>query len=176
MIRRFCPDLIVTCRPCDYHADHRAVSQLVQDASFLLNVPLHCPDTPIMPHYPVIVFSWDDFKNAGPHRHDVVVDIDSSAERKIDMLLNHESQFFEWLPWNKGWTDRLPSAGDAEGRRQWLRDGWLVRNKKQADKARAALAAKYGPAGNKTVYAETFEISEYGRQPSPEDISALFPF
>lgn len=176
MIRRFCPDLIITCRPCDYHADHRAVSQLVQDASFLLNVPLHCADTPIMPHYPVIVFSWDDFQKPAPHAQDIAVGVDDVVETKIDMLNCHTSQFYEWLPWNKGWTDRLPPASDTEGRRRWLREGWIVRNEKQADKARAALLRKYGAAGQNIACAETFEISEYGRKPSPEDIAELFPF
>lgn len=58
-IRRFRPDVIITNRPNDYHADHRNVSLLVQDASFLLTVPHICADTPYLTHTPAILF-WPD--------------------------------------------------------------------------------------------------------------------
>ena len=43
IIRQYVPDLILSHRACDYHADHRAVGQLIQDASYLLTVPHVCP-------------------------------------------------------------------------------------------------------------------------------------
>ena len=55
-IRRFKPDLIITNRLNDYHADHRNTAQLVQDASFFLTVPCICADTPYMDHMPVVLY------------------------------------------------------------------------------------------------------------------------
>lgn len=53
LIRRFQPDLIFLPRPNDYHPDHRAAGQLVQDSAYLLMVPNICPDTPAMAFNPV---------------------------------------------------------------------------------------------------------------------------
>lgn len=47
-IRNFKPDVIFTNRACDYHPDHRATGQLVQDCSYLMGVPAICPDTPVL--------------------------------------------------------------------------------------------------------------------------------
>ena len=59
-IRSYHPDLIISHRTNDYHADHRAVGQLVQDASYLLTVPHECPDVPAMRQMPVIMYNVDN--------------------------------------------------------------------------------------------------------------------
>ena len=60
-IRRFQPDLVLTHRTCDYHPDHRAVAQLVQDASFSVTVPAIVPDTPALSKDPVVAYMADLF-------------------------------------------------------------------------------------------------------------------
>ena len=67
-IREAEPDLIITHRTNDYHADHRAVAQLVQDSAYLLIVPHECPETPAMKKMPVIMFNVDDFSNPASKR------------------------------------------------------------------------------------------------------------
>ena len=174
LIREFSPDVIITHRLCDYHADHRAASQLVQDAAYLLMVPLICPETPIMAKYPIILFSWDAFRKSCPFMPDLAVVIDDSAETKLDMLNCHVSQFYEWLPYNQGRLEQVP--GDPLKRREGLRLEWLSYNQRQANLARALLVARHGEAGMKMLYAETFEVSEYGRQPTFEELNELFAF
>lgn len=65
-IRNFKPDVIFTNRACDYHPDHRATGQLVQDCSYLMGVPAICPDTPVLRktheervEYLRSTFNWD---------------------------------------------------------------------------------------------------------------------
>src|SRR5947209_11595852 len=56
LIRAFRPDLVLTHRSVDYHADHRFTGLLVQDAAYLLTVPAICPDVPHLPRSPVILY------------------------------------------------------------------------------------------------------------------------
>src|ERR1051325_10878164 len=112
------PDLVLTNRPTDYHRDHRYTAQLVLDATYMLTVPPMCPDTRHLDRMPVFAYWHDDFTEAGAFRADVIVPIDATIETKIDMSSKHESQFFEWLPFNAGTLDTFPK--DAEGRRTKL--------------------------------------------------------
>ena len=70
-----------------------------------------------------------------------------------------------------------PSASQPKLRRQWLGERWEQRQSSEARNAQAALQRWYGEkAASKIKYAESFEICEYGQQPSPEEILRLFPF
>ncbi len=60
-IRTFRPDLILTHRTCDYHPDHRAVGQAVQDASYLVTVPKIAPEVPALARDPVVAYMPDLF-------------------------------------------------------------------------------------------------------------------
>jgi N-acetylglucosamine malate deacetylase 1 len=65
-IRTFGPDLVLTHRTNDYHPDHRAAGQAVQDASFLVRVPLVVPETPVLQYDPVVSFMADLFTKPNP--------------------------------------------------------------------------------------------------------------
>ncbi len=192
-IREYSPDLIITHRPNDYHADHRAVAILVQDASYMLTVPHECPDVPAMREMPVIAFAEDRFTNP-PFRADIVADIDRVAEKKFDALHLHTSQMYEWLPYINGDPREVPPADDTAGRMAFLKGesveldttdeevmqktlGYAQRFAKPAAKFRAKLIEKYGKdRGSRIRFAEAFEISEYGKQPTEKEKKALFPF
>ena len=101
IIRAFKPDVVISHRTCDYHADHRAAGQLVQDAAYLVKVPLCCPDTPIPDENLVFACCYDGFTDPRPFRADAVIPIDDVLEKKLQMMDCHVSQFYEWLPWIK---------------------------------------------------------------------------
>jgi hypothetical protein len=102
-----------------------------------------------------------------------VVSIDDVFQKKIDMLDAHVSQFYEWLPWTTGNLDQVPK--DAVERKKWLAAQPMV-VRKGAPEWRAALEKRYGAEATSIQHAEAFEITEYGRQPSEEEIRKLFPF
>lgn len=173
-IREFAPDLIMTHRPNDYHPDHRYTSQLVQDACYLVTVPNNQALTDHLPSNPVAVYFSDTFKKPCPFTPDVAVDIDDVIERKLDLLDCHESQMYEWLPYNQGVLDQVPA--DKALRREWLRTPF-INPRSEADPFREVLVRLYGEERARGIrYAEAFEACEYGAPLTPDLIPVLFPF
>jgi LmbE family N-acetylglucosaminyl deacetylase len=168
-IRQWQAGLVITHRPWDYHPDHRATGQLVQDSAYLVNVPYVCPETPALRRPPAFFYLEDAFRRPAPFQADAAVNIDDTWERKLDALDAHESQVYEWLPWVDA-VDAPPSAAD---RRKWLDAAW---SREPSACTRAALVRRYGPECAAGVrHAEAFELSQYGRQPSTEELEEMFP-
>jgi len=175
LIRAFQPDLIMSPRPNDYHPDHRYTALLVQDAAYMIMVPNVCAFSERLQHNPAIVYVGDTFQKPYPFVPDVIVAIDDAVEQKVDMLHAHESQVYEWLPYVGGYFDQTPAA-PAE-RRAWLRQRLEPRLRRDADRFRNRLLARYGDdAGRRIVYAEAFEWCEYGAPMTESALTRLFPF
>ena len=175
LVRSFGPDLIITHRSTDYHPDHRFAGLLVQDASYLLTVPAVCPDVPHLASCPVILYFSDAFQKPNRFEPHVVVDIEDEFDHVIKMLHCHQSQFYEWLPYNAGYLDQVPE-GD-EDRRQWLADRVGRRIQPLADRYRDLIIRTYGPdRGARVRYIDAFEISEYGAPLDARAWTRLFPF
>lgn len=176
LIRSWQADIVISHRPWDYHPDHRYVGVLVQDAAFMVTVPFFCPDTPPLKRNPVFLYSSDGFQKPYPFRAEIAVSIDDVFEQKLDAIHELPSQVYEGgANGSAEYVRSVPTEKDE--RRQWLKDRWGDRQSREATKYRDALVKWYGEERGKAVkYAETFEICEYGRQPSPEDLKKLFPF
>ncbi|MEZ6059712.1 MAG: PIG-L family deacetylase [Planctomycetaceae bacterium] len=173
-IRSFRPDLVLTHRPCDYHPDHRAVGQCVQDASYLVTVPLVVPEVPALRRDPVVAYLPDLFTRPNPMRPDVMIDIEPHLDTIAAMLMCHKTQVFEWLAYEADILDSVPkNEGD---RLPWVRQWFEGHCRPRADRFRAELVARCGEdRGNATNFVEVFEISEYARQPDSEYRKLLFP-
>lgn len=174
-IRTFNPDLVLTHRPDDYHPDHRAVGQVVRDASFMVTVPAIVPDTPALRKDPVVAYLVDRFTKPTRLQADVVIDVTSKVDTIVAMLAAHESQLLEWLPYNERIDDKVPK--DAAGRKQWVYDFYHQRTGHIAEQYRQRLVETYGPArGIKIEWVEVFEVSEYAAPLGAKTRKRLFPF
>lgn len=175
LIRSDRPDLIVTHRTNDYHPDHRSTGLLVQDASYLLTVPAVCPDVPHLTACPVILSFSDSFTRPCRFEPDVVVDIGDRFETIVRMLHQHASQFYEWLPYNAGFSGDVPEGDDE--RFAWLSARFRERIAPLADRFRDRIVATYGEERGASVrLIEAFEVSEYGAPLDSETRARLFPF
>jgi N-acetylglucosamine malate deacetylase 1 len=171
VIRGWNADLVIAHRPNDYHPDHRYVGVLVQDSAFMVTVPFFCPDTPYLQNNPVFLYCYDTFQKPAPFRPDIVVSIDDVIEKKLQMLDAHTSQMYEWLPYVAGTLDQVPA--DPKARLDWLRKGL---SRTVSEPVRQALRQWYGAQADSIRNAETFELCEYGRRPSDDELRKLFPF
>jgi len=174
-IRTFKPDLVLTHRLNDYHPDHRAVGQAVQDASYMVTVPLVVRDTPAILRDPIVAYLPDRFTKPYPLSGDVVIDVGDRVDQIVQMLACHESQVFQWLPYNEGVLDSMPT--DTAARVEWLRDWFTSLLRPAADRYREQLIATYGTErGSQIEFAEVYEIGEYARELTAADRARLFPF
>lgn len=172
--RRLSPDVILTHRPCDYHPDHRATAQLVQDTSYLYKVPGTAPDTPPpAKDIPIYGYMFDPFIDPTPFRADALVDITAISEEKLKLLDCHVSQFYEWLPEINHGLDpvKLDMANKPwEVRREYLAKYWL-------EPENNILAHRYfckkGDEATFPKYSEAFELSPYGKEVSQPVFRAL---
>lgn len=93
-IRQARPDLIISHAPDDYHPDHRVVSSLVFDTSFIASLPNIETTHPAHAAVPPLYY-MDTLAGKGFHPTEYV-DISPTIETKRQMLACHESQL-KWL-------------------------------------------------------------------------------
>ena len=104
----------------------------------------------------------------------MVIDIDAAAEKKWQCISAMPSQFGDKDSWQGRTRPDVPKS-DAE------RPAYLLNLAKQrtaavADQYRDKLVAIYGEErGRKVKYAEAFQLGQYGRQASIEELKSLFP-
>jgi len=175
LIREWEADIVIGHRPNDYHPDHRYTGILMQDSAYMVTVPFFCPDIPPLKKNPVFLYSADGFQRPNPFQADIVVSIDSVIEKKLDALVLIESQFIEGGA--NGSAETSPKTVDErDAKKAQVRESFKRRFAATANQWREKLVELYGQdAGSNVQYAEAFEICEYGRRPSKEEILKLFP-
>lgn len=177
LIRDWKADVVLAHRPWDYHPDHRYTAQLVQDAAYMVQVPFICPDVPPLKGNPVFLFYTDRFQRPYPSAPDIAVSIDDVFEQKLKAVDALASQVYEGGALGSAAMTKERAADDPAKRIEILRKSWLARDGGTADRYRDLLVKWYGAEkGNAVKCAEAFEVCEFGRQPSRDELRKLFPF
>ncbi len=169
-IRSFAPDLVLTHRLWDYHPDHRAVAQAVQDACYLVTVPHIAADAPVLQRDPVVAYMVDTFTRPQRFMPHVILNVDAELDTFVRMTACHQSQVFQWLPYHDGLLETVPDEEHA--RLEWLR-GWLLTINARRRQHFASELAERGISQAQAI--EAYEISEYARPLEPAETERLFP-
>jgi len=174
LIRSWQADIVMGHRPYDYHPDHRYTGVLMDDSAVVVVAPFFVPDTPPTRRNPVFLYYSDGFQDPKPFTPSIVVGIDDVAEKKWACVSAMPSQFGDEDSWQGRTLPNVPK-GDRE-RAAYLLDIVKKRNLAIADQFRDRLVSLYGAErGKKVQYAEAFQLGQYGRQPSLDDLKRLFP-
>jgi len=172
LIRDWKADIVLAPRPYDYHPDHRYTGVLVQDAAFMVLIPMVVTDTPQLKKNPVFLYYEDDFKKPNPFSPDIAISIDDVWSKKLDAHDAEVSQFYEAQP--KCWGGGIEVPTDPVERRKWLEKS---RDKRPSEAVAKSLVKWYGAAkAGQVRHAEAFELCEYGRRPTEAELKKLFPF
>jgi len=173
-IREWDADIVLGLRPNDYHPDHRNAGIAVQDAAYLVIVPNVTPDTAPLKKNPIFLYMQDGFQKPYPFSKDIAVVIDDVLDQKQRAFAAHESQVFEWMPWTMGMKESDIPSGEKE-RLAWMKNVYL--KGKPLDETALNALKKWYPKTDvtKVKNVEFFEICEYGKQPTDEEIKYYFP-
>jgi hypothetical protein len=151
----------------------------MQDSAFIVGVPFFCPDVPPLQKTPVFLYNYDRFQKPTPFAADIVVAVDDVIDKKVKALVEMESQFVEGGAlghWNPQVVAAMTNPAAREAQRKAVDEQFRKRFADIADQYRAELIELYGEeTGKKIKYAEAFEVCEYGRRPTKEELKKIFP-
>lgn len=172
LIRQWNADIVLAPRVYDYHPDHRYTGVLVQDAAFMVQIPMVVTDAPALRRNPVFLYYEDNFQKPQPFQPDIAINVDDVWSKKIDAFEAEESQFYEAQP--KCWGGGVDVPTGKVERRKWLEARY---DRRPGPAVQKVLEKWYGPARAQQVrHAEAFELCEYGRRASEAELRKLFPF
>jgi LmbE family N-acetylglucosaminyl deacetylase len=163
-IREWEADIVFSYYPIDGgHVDNMCAGRIVRDAAPSLGM------TPM----PVCLYIRDYFTADFSYLPEIAIPVDHVWESKLQACACHVSQVCDWNPYERGMLDEVRS--DPERQREFIYDNTYAFTRKTPP-IELALQKWFGPARAKTVtYVEAFEIAEFGRQITDQEVLQLFP-
>lgn len=153
-----CPPVITDPR-AGIHIDHFNTAWAVRYVAYQLTVPHAYPaltEKARTARFPApLIINCDD-TYARESAYDVALDISAVYAEKERMILCHESQIFDWLPWNAGVKAPTREEYTAEFRER-----------------HHEVNRRYG--FDLETPREVFRVTFWGRVPSREDLDTIFP-
>ena len=157
-------DIVFTFYPArGGHNDNMTAGWIVREASSLLDEE----------KIPVFIYMRDFHTASFSYIPDFAIAIDEVWETKLASCGAHESQVIEYNPEMEGVLDKVLASKEVQ-------EDFLFHNTVPFSIVRPdnilALEKWYGKEfASEVSYVEEFEIAEYGRQITDEDVFALFP-
>lgn len=173
LIREWNADIVITHPPYDYHPDHRYTSLLVQDASFLVNVPQVLPEVPALAQSPLFLYTRGRYLNPLKPQPDITIDITSVVRDKAYLIDAHASQVYDFLPRINHSKDVIPASKN--GRLDYVLNAYVLKRGKVGEYDGSIVKKWYGEKAEEVKVIEAFEICEFGRSVNDDDIRELFP-
>ena len=147
---------------------------LLNDAAVVVVAPFFVPDTPPTVRNPVFMHYSDGFVDPKPFEPTVVVGIDEAADKKWKCVSAMPSQFGDKDSWQGRTLPNVP-AGDRE-RESYLLDSSRSGTSPSPTSIARSWSSLYGKERGQAIkYAEAFQLGQYGRQASLDELKRMFP-
>ena len=161
-IRRWQADVVITFHDdCPGHLDNRAAGRVVREASGFCTNGNICPDVPPLTQAPICL-KMTDYGALPTHRHDIVIDVASSIDAKLKACGAHATQFYEFAPFERGFINEAPTPGDWPNERAFILMYW------------PEFMYALPEMGSGPEFAESFQLADYGRATSSDEVRELF--
>ena len=103
---------------------------------------------------------YDTFTIPTPFNADAAIIVDEVEEEKAELLNCHESQFLEWLPYDRRFRDFDASNFTKEDRLNYIKENFMNRDIPIANECRDILEKMYGPIAKTVKRAEAYMLME----------------
>lgn len=174
LIREWNADVVISLNPNGGgHPDNRACGKVVDEAmAFVTNRYALLGVAPLEKR-PAHLYMID-YITMRVHRHDVVIDIGSTIEKKLLACDANASQFYEASARQYCALEDVPTSWET-GRREFILEHWAD-TIYTLPHMRDRLAELYGAEqAQKVEFAETFQFSDDSEIPTDDEIRRIFP-